>query len=498
MDQRTNSEFVQRGVGATPQRVDRLFMENNLLRVMGFLFCHDKRAASHHIDPLTSMEELVKRPITIQPHSNYGQPGPGHFKVFLAIMKKLSDYGRPVPNKVYFSRAEIARLTDRSWGGNTGKQFMQSLFGLASTRITTSFYDRTSDKWEMANFSIPADFIISGKGSDVQSCSVTIPEIVQRSLQDTFFSCLNYSRIRGANSIEAAFYIRLFHHFSNLHENGSRNSIQIRKRYDAICSEWLGGLSLRSSRSLILQQLGPHLDSLVAQLFLRSYSIAKTAAGDSFNITFLPGKAFFEDYDHFYKPRMQNEVQFQFHDEQASIGQPLELARRFHELRTGQNITASQITFSEQKYAVTLAKELDYEGALAFVEYGVRRARAAGYSVSTLSGLKVYYVDFLQNRAALKREREEAAQRHERDRKQQEEDTYAAFRQGRAEELLAVAPPDLREEIEALAVARTVAKGHSFGGTTDKLTLRFERTALAAERFRLPTFEEWRSSLQLQ
>jgi hypothetical protein len=98
-----------------PQRVERLFMENNLLRIMGFLFCHDKRVASAHTAALTNIEELVKHPITIEPHPTYGQPGPGHFKVFLAILKKLSDYGRPVPNKVYFSRAELARPGARIW-----------------------------------------------------------------------------------------------------------------------------------------------------------------------------------------------------------------------------------------------------------------------------------------------------------------------------------------------------------------------------------------------
>jgi hypothetical protein len=129
----TTAEQISRNA---PQRVERLFMENNLLRVMGFLFCHDKRVAYAHTTALTSIEELVKHPITIEPHPMYGQPGPGHFKVFLAILKKLSDYGRPVPNKVYFSRAELARLTDRSWGGNTGKQLVEFLYGLAHTRVT--------------------------------------------------------------------------------------------------------------------------------------------------------------------------------------------------------------------------------------------------------------------------------------------------------------------------------------------------------------------------
>src|ERR1700719_4707897 len=112
----------------TPQVVERLFMENNLLRVMGFLFCHDKRAAPTHTTELTTIDELVKRPITIEPHPSYGQPGPGHFKVFVEILKKITDFGPPVPNRVYFSRAELARLTDRSWSGNTGKQLINFLY----------------------------------------------------------------------------------------------------------------------------------------------------------------------------------------------------------------------------------------------------------------------------------------------------------------------------------------------------------------------------------
>jgi hypothetical protein len=280
----------------TSQVVERLFMENNLLRVMGFMFCHDKRAASTNTAAFTTIEELVKRPITIEPHPTYGQPGPGHFKVFMAILKKLSDYGRPVPNKVYFSRAELARLTDRSWGGNTGKQLINFLHGLAHTRVTTSFYDRAHDSWQVANFSLPSEFIISGQGSELQSCAITIPEIIQRSLEDRFFSCLNFSRIRGASTIEATLYIRLFHHFSNLHEHGSRNSVQVRKRYDAVCHEWLGGLTvLRHKSKIAREQLGPHLDNLVASKFLRSYSIEKNAKEDGFNITFLPRRAFFED-----------------------------------------------------------------------------------------------------------------------------------------------------------------------------------------------------------
>jgi hypothetical protein len=482
---------------SAPERIDRLFMENNLLRVVGVLFCHDKRTASTHTSTLTTIEELVKRPITIEPHPDYGQPGPGHFKVFMAILKKLSDYGRPVPNKVYFSRAELARLVDRSWSGNANKQLVRFLYGLAHTRVSTSFYDRTQDTWQLANFSIPSEFILSGKGSKLQSCAVTIPEVIQRSLEDRFFSCLNFARIRGASTIEAALYIRLWHHFSNLHEHGTRNAVQVRKRYDAICQEWLGGLTVLHHRSKIIrEQLGPHLDRLVASKFLRSYGIEKTAKGDGFNITFLPGRAFFEEYDAVYKRRTQPEIQFQFHEEEAEIGHPIELVRRFHELRTGQKITAAHITPAEQAYATTLIGELGYDAAMAFVDYGVARADASGYAVNALSGLKIYVADFLGTRAARERARQRAANRDKERREETDRAAYAAFCERQAEEFLAAAPAVVATEIESDAIAKVRSRGGMFARMAGPLAIRIERMALVQERLQLPSFEDWRKDLQ--
>lgn len=468
-------------------------MENNLLRIMGFLFCHDKRAASTHTGTLITIDQLVKHPITIEPHPTYGQPGPGHFRVFVAILKKLSDYGRPVPNKVYFSRAELARLTDRSWSGNTGKQLINFLYGLAHTRVSTSFYDRANDTWQLANFSIPSEFIISGQGGKLQSCAITIPEIIQKSLEDNFFSCLNLARIRGASTMEAALYIRLWHHFSNLHEHGSRNAVQVRKRYDAVCREWLGGLTVLQHKSKIIgEQLGPHLDSLVASKFLRTYVIEKTAKSDGFNITFLPGRAFFEEYDAVYKRRNQPEIQFKFHDEESEIGQPVELVRRFHELRTGQKITAAHITTAEQAYATTLIAELGYDRALAFVEYGVDRAQNAGYAVNALSGLKIYNADFLRIQAAQARSRHVASSQAQHQRDEGDRAAYATYRESKIEEFLAGASDAVRAEIESEAATRLRAKGGMFGRTTSSLAIRLERMTIIQERLCLPSFEDWR------
>ena len=58
-----------------PERVERLFMENNLLRVMGYLFCHDPRAAVKHTEPITGIDKILKKQISIEPNPTYGQPG---------------------------------------------------------------------------------------------------------------------------------------------------------------------------------------------------------------------------------------------------------------------------------------------------------------------------------------------------------------------------------------------------------------------------------------
>jgi hypothetical protein len=60
-------------------------------------------------------------------------------------------------------------------------------------------------------------------------CEIAFPEYVQRSLDDRFFSCLNYNRIRRVPTVQAALYIRLFHHFSDLQESDTQNSVVERR-----------------------------------------------------------------------------------------------------------------------------------------------------------------------------------------------------------------------------------------------------------------------------
>ena len=97
----------------TPERAEKLYMENTLLRVSGAMFCHDAKRASSRTDKIELNRGDPDKRIVIEPHPNYGQPGPLAHKIFVALIKKHSDYGRPAPEEVSFSKREIMGLAGR-------------------------------------------------------------------------------------------------------------------------------------------------------------------------------------------------------------------------------------------------------------------------------------------------------------------------------------------------------------------------------------------------
>src|SRR5436190_22239814 len=89
------------------RRGDKLYMENNLLRVAGALFCHDQKRAATRTQEIRLTPDIAEKRITIRPDPKLGQPGPLSHIVFVALIKKHYDYSRPVSNEISFTRREI-------------------------------------------------------------------------------------------------------------------------------------------------------------------------------------------------------------------------------------------------------------------------------------------------------------------------------------------------------------------------------------------------------
>src|SRR4030088_155518 len=100
------------------QPTEKLYMENTLLRVAGALFCHDPKRAAMRTQEIELGSGGSEKTIVIRPDPKLGHPGQLAHKIFITLLKKHSDYGRPIRKEVSFTRRKIGRLIGRTeWGG---------------------------------------------------------------------------------------------------------------------------------------------------------------------------------------------------------------------------------------------------------------------------------------------------------------------------------------------------------------------------------------------
>ena len=79
------------------------------------------------------------------------------------------------------------------------------------------------------------------------------------------------------------------------------------------------------------------MEALKQARLIKSYEIEKNAGGDGFNLVFRPGRGFFEDYEHFYRRRMQAELPFTLAVDETTIQKPQEVVRYFYQKLYGTN-----------------------------------------------------------------------------------------------------------------------------------------------------------------
>jgi hypothetical protein len=378
--------------GEKAQAQDKLFMENTLLRVAGALFCHDAKRAATNTSVIELNRGVEEKHIAIRPDPSLGQPGPLAHKIFVALIKKHSDYGRPIQKEISFTQRELARLIGRkSWGGKNSEELSRALHEIHYTFIKAHFRNKAGRFIEQS-FNIFPEILIERReflSDPIEACTITLAEPIIASLQDDHFTCLNHGLMTQLGTIGQALYMRCFFHFANLYDgrNGSRLSFQ--KRYDDLCGEWLGGLTVLRHRSKIIgEQLGTHLDQLVTEGVLASYAVAKSKNSDDFVVTFRPGETFFRDYDRFYRNRQQGGLQFEFHGEQRDISEPLRVAQLFVAKRTGQ--PAGQIASFPTKDVATardILKVIPFAEVGDFINYALAEAKRTNFDVQSLGGI---------------------------------------------------------------------------------------------------------------
>jgi hypothetical protein len=480
------------------QPIEKLYIENTLLRVSGAVFCHDPKRAASRTQKIELNRGTTDKHMVIRPDPEYGQPGQLAHKLFIALIKKHSDYGRPIQKQVSFTKREIMRAVGRGeWGGRDSEELARALHQIHHTFVKTSFKNRAG-KFTEHSFNIFPEIMVERRefASDpIEACTVTLAEPIVASLNHEHFTCLNHPLMQELGTIGQALYMRLFFHFANLYDGRNRPTLAFPKRYDDICSEWLGGLTvLRHKSKIIREQLGRHLDQLVQIHFLTAYGIAPAKNGDGFVITFFPGRAFFDDYDRFYRSRGQVHSQWKFKIDRGEIERPMKVAYLFAERRTGK--PASAIPFVGSKEVATakqLLTHIAFEDMPAFLDYALAEAKSTRFDVQSLGGLKQYVAGYVAAREQLANERAREAARRVRETRENLRGEYEQFRRAEAARILASLPKAKRDAIDREA-ERHVAKFKK-GGLRDQL-LEVRKRMLTAQHYgdRIKSFDEWRGT----
>jgi len=488
---------VDRGEETPAEKQEKLFMESTLLRVAGALFCHDQRAAAKRTDEIRLRRGETERHITIRPDPRLGQPGPLAHKIFIALLKKHSDYGRPIRNEISFTRREIGRLIGRKeWGGRDSEQLARALHEIHYTFVRTHFKKENGRHVEHSFNIFPEIFIERREfASDpIEACTITLADPIVRSLEEDHFTCLNFTLMQELGTIGQALYMRAFFHFANLFDGRNRTKLEFQKRYDDMCLEWLGGLATVKHASKIKERLGPHLEQLVAIRFLSWFRITK-AKGDEagFVIAFRPGTGFFRDYDRFYRNRSQSELQWDFANDQRAISEPLRVAYLFVEKRTGRKVASqAYVSSKEVETAKRLLSEIGFEEMPAFFDYALAEANRTKFDVQTLGGVRQYLAGYLASRSARAAVKKVEARVAESKQAEDERTAYEVYRRGEARRIFKTLSRAERNAIEKAATTQSA----SFGGSLRKTMFERKRDQLTAQRHssKIKTLAQWRTA----
>ncbi|WP_294538194.1 replication initiator protein A [uncultured Rhodoblastus sp.] len=472
----------------------KLYIESTLLRIAGALFCHDAKRAPLQTQEIELNRGSMEKHISIRPDPKLGQPGPLAHKIFVALIKKHSDYGRPVAKEIHFTRREIGRLIGRKhWGGRDSEQLARALHEIHYTFVKTHF-KTAGGAFAEHSFSVFPEILIERRefASDpIEACTITLAQPIISSLVDEHFTCLNHSMMQDFGTIGQALYMRTFFHFANLYNGVNGSQLSLQKRYDDICRDWLGGLSVHRQKSTIVRnQLGPHLDKLVAAGFLASFDLEKAKRDSGFVVTFRPGHAFFDDFDRFYRRGARTTSPAVTSSQETK--EPLRFAYLFAEKRTG--LPVSSIAYVNSKDVETarqMLTEISIEDAAAFVDFALAAAKNTNFDVQTLGGLRQYLALFKSRQTSEISIREKTADWQ---RVETLKNAYESYRRQEAEALFATLPAEERQAIDQLA--RSSANGYR--GSLQEAMTDTKRRQITIERYgyRIKSAEEWASLAQ--
>ena len=372
-----------------------LLEELNVVRVEGRYFCFDKHALKTRTGVLKYRDGNRG---TIIETSRHGHPSGLAYKVLQAAFRKVTLEGRPFPDTVSFSYRELARLIGRDLiGGQDAKEIFRAIRQLEDTKIELVLYrDDKEESYQSMRFSMFAGTGFIAEGDElspqkIRQAVLTLHPYVMNSMRNNHFAVFNWERVSALEPLTAALYKRLYLHLSNLYEDKyDREHLKFEKDYEDLCGEWLGGLKPQSYRSLIVQQLGSHLETLKSTGIIRAYSLERKVDG-GWKVVFKPGAAFFKDYELFYLGSRARVLQFQQSSDQHTIQRPYELAKLFYTKLHGRLENAEGIiSQKDADFAKSLIDRFGDDAAHDLIDFALNEAPKTRFNMQSFRAVESF------------------------------------------------------------------------------------------------------------
>ncbi|MBV6415424.1 MAG: hypothetical protein OMOMHJEC_03314 [Xanthomonadales bacterium] len=484
------------------RQANALLEELNVVRVEGRYFCFDKHALKARVGVLQYRDGNRG---TIIETSRHGHPSGLAYKVLQAAFRKVTLEGRPFPDTISFSYRELARLIGRDViGGQDAKEIFRAIRQLEDTKIELVLYrNDAEDSYQSIRFSMFAGTGFIAEGDElsprkIRQAVLTLHPFVMNSMRKGHFAVFNWERVSALEPLTAALYKRLYLHLSNLYEEKyNRDTLKFEKDYEDLCGEWLGGLKPQGYRSLILQQLGSHLDTLKSTGIIRGYSLERKADGGGWKVVFRPGAAFFRDYELFYLGSRARVLQFQQSSDQHEIQRPYELAKSFYTKLHGRLDNAEGIiSAKDADFAKGLLERFGEEAVRDLIDFAIAEAPRTQFRMQSFRAVETFLPKWQASRDVREETRkraEQVARKQAEDRLRTEYDEVIRAEVFRHMEALSVADRDALRSEALASLSEDLRKPETMG---HGLLLQVAERRILRDRLALPSFEAWLESKQ--
>ncbi len=338
----------------------------------------------------------------------FAKPGPLAYRLWTGLEKLVSDMGSDFDGTVKLSMRQMATISRRSYSGKTAEELNDAIDQLENHKIHYWYPDTSmpNDDGSLGMKEAKFTFIeqVTRVREDRKSTPyyyvLKVPDIILGFIfHDRYFFCMSWDRIDALSPHAHSMARILYRYMSYRYSKEQSKNFVYKKDYATICKNWLGGLTPHSELNAVKRKhLAPRLDPIVASGLLASYEVAANANKTGFNVQFVPGEAFFQDFGSFYNKQLPLDFSSYSKEDNNSDSHPksiddnsFELLAHFHNSWFGVERAHQDYVTAEIKLAqIIMSEEANLTDAKGFVNWAILKARETNFKMRTFAAIKQY------------------------------------------------------------------------------------------------------------